>query len=83
MTIIILLGLAITTGTADANEADKGIKPSEWREWGVKSINIDASFAIDKFCIKYYDNPIKFDSCVKNTKSIIEKKYNELDKKSR
>ena len=79
MTIVILLGLAITTGTADA-ETDKGIKPSQEREWGVKSINIDTSFAIDKFCIKYYDNPIKFDSCVKNTKSIIQRKYKELDK---
>ena len=57
--------------------------PSEKTEWGVRSIEIDKSFAINKKCLKYYENTKKFNTCVKSTSKFIDEKYQKLDKNSR
>lgn len=82
MIIVIVLGLAITTGTADAKMVvgvDKSVKPSERREWGVKSIDVDKSFSVDKYCSEYR-NSKKYDACMKRIKSSIDKRYEMLDR---
>lgn len=82
MVMIIALGLALIT-TADAKsivEKDT-VKPSEKREYGVRSVNIDKSFAVDKHCIRLYDNGVKFDACVKKMHLIIDAKYLKREKK--
>ena len=66
----------ISISAANATE-----KPSEKREFGVRSIELDKSFAIDKHCSKYYENSQKFNVCVKSSTDLIEKKYQKLDKK--
>jgi hypothetical protein len=83
MMMVIMLGLAITTGTADAKMSvvSKGVKPSERREWGVKSINIDKSFAVDKYCTEHYSDAVEFDACVKRIESSIDTRYEMLDVK--
>ena len=78
--IVIVLGLAITTGTVDAKDDGMSVKPSEHREYGVRTIIIDKSFAVDKHCTQYYEDRVKFDACLKKTELEVDTKYLELDK---